>query len=281
LPIKARKRLVTIHDVFHLAFYGVYNYFERNYAKFLVNSAVRLSDKVITVSNFSKQEIIKYTGVKREKITVIYNGVDTNIFKTYDKKDLKSIIFRYNLPEKFILYVGNVKPHKNLKNTLLAFKIVKEEIEDLFLVIVGKKDGFLKRDVEILKLLSKDKELNNKVIFTDYVEKFDISKIYNLASIFIFPSLYEGFGLPPLEAMACGCPVVASDIPVIKEICDDAVYYVNPYNPMEIAKGIISVFQDRNLRERLIEKGLRRVKKFTWEESAKKHLEVILEIMKN
>ncbi|MCX7942882.1 MAG: glycosyltransferase family 4 protein, partial [Dictyoglomaceae bacterium] len=196
----------------------------------------------------------------------------------YDKKDLKNIIFRYNLPEKFILYVGNVKPHKNLKNTLLAFKIVKEEIDDLSLVIVGKKEGFIKEDIEVFNLLSKDNDLQERVVFTGYVEKFDIPKIYNLASILVFPSIYEGFGLPPLEAMACGCPVVASDIPVIREICEDAVYYVNPYNPMEIAKGIISVFQDRNLRERLIEKGWRRVNKFTWEESAKKHLEVILEI---
>ncbi len=274
-PIKAKKRVVSIHDVFHLAFSKYYSFFERRYINFLIRSAVKLSDVIITVSYFSKNEIIKYTNADPQKIEVIYNGVDLDLFKIYEKKMLDKVTSKYNLPDKFILYVGNIKPHKNLKKAIKAFEIFSKDYKDFYLVIVGQKEGFYKGDKEIFHILESNKSLSKKVIFTGYIEREDLPLIYNLACFLLFPSLYEGFGLPPLEAMACGCPVVASDIPVIKEICEDAVYYVNPLDPLDMAKGMREVFENKELRSKLINKGFDRVKNFIWESSGRKHLEVI------
>ncbi|HOJ93271.1 MAG TPA: glycosyltransferase family 1 protein [Dictyoglomaceae bacterium] len=277
-PIKTKKRLVTIHDVFHLAFGDLYNLFERNYAKILIRSAVKLSDMIITVSNFSKSEIIKYTGIEERKIRVIYNGVDTSIFKRYEKEELEKVKEKYNLPAMFILFVGNVKPHKNLRMGLRAFELVLKNIDNLFFVIVGKKEGFIKGDREIFNLLERSK-LRERVIFTGFVDKEDLPKIYNLSSLLIFPSLYEGFGLPPLEAMACGCPTVVSHLSSLPEICGDASYYVDPYDLESITEGIERVMGDENLRDTLIQKGFLRVKDFSWEKSAKEHIEAIFELL--
>jgi len=278
LPIKAKKRIVTIHDVYHLAFYESFNSLQKVYIKLVINSAVNLSDKIITVSNFSKSEIIKYTKVNPEKIEVIYNGVDNNRFKILDRKVLEP--FRSKYPENFILYVGNVKPHKNLKNLLKAFSIIqKKNYKDYYLVIVGKKEGFITGDKEIFQILEDSYELRTKVIFTGYIEDDELPVLYNLARLFVFPSLYEGFGLPPLEAMACGCPTVVSNLSAIPEVCGDASFYVNPLEPEEIALGILKVLNSDDLRKNLIEKGLERVKSFNWEKSAKKHRETILTLL--
>ncbi|MGB9857045.1 MAG: glycosyltransferase family 4 protein, partial [Dictyoglomaceae bacterium] len=208
-------------------------------------------------------------------IKVIYNGVDKEKFKVYEKKELERIKSKYKLPERFILFVGNVKPHKNLKGLLKAFRIVAEEFKDLFLVITGKKEGFLKGDKEIFELISKNFPLKERVIFTGYVDEKDLPILYNLAKLFVFPSLYEGFGLPPLEAMACGCPAVVSRIPPLLEICDDAVYYINPYDVGDIAKGITEVLENEKLRKELINKGFERVKEFSWKKSAREYLKLI------
>lgn len=273
-PVRTKKRIVTVHDVFHLVFKDLYNLFERNYAKLLINSAVRFSDLIITVSQFSKSEILKYTKVKGEKIKVIYNGIDTKRFKVCPNEEKIKIKNKYNLPDKFLFFVGNVKPHKNLKGLLRAFERIIRDERDIFLVITGKKEGFIKGDKEIFKILN-NKYLKDKVIFTGYVDNEDLPILYNLADLFVFPSFYEGFGLPPLEAMACGCPSVVSKIPPLLEVCGDAVYYVNPYDVEDIAEGIIRVLKDQNLREEIKRKGYERVRNFSWEKSAMEHLKTI------
>lgn len=279
-PVRAKKRIVTIHDIFPLVFKELYSPLERAYVKLLINSAVNLSDLIITVSNFSKSEIIKYTQIKEDKIKVIYNGVDKEKFKVYDKKDLERVKSKYKLPDRFILFVGNIKPHKNLKGLLKAFKVVVEELdENLFLVITGKKEGFLKGDREIFKLINMDPLLKKRIFLTGYVNEKDLPILYNLSELFIFPSFYEGFGLPPLEAMACGCPTIVSHIPPLIEICGDATYYIDPYNINDIARGITELLSKKELRESLIKKGFERVKLFSWENSAKEHLKIIREIL--
>jgi glycosyltransferase involved in cell wall biosynthesis len=276
-PVRAKKRIVTIHDVFHLAFKDLYNLFERSYAKLLIDSAVRFSDLIITVSQFSKSEILKHTKVKEDKIKVIYNGVDTKRFKVYPEEEKIKIKNKYNLPDKFLFFVGNVKPHKNLKGLLRAFERIIGEEKNIFLVITGKKEGFIKGDKEIFKILN-NRYLKDRVIFTGYMSNEDLPLLYNLADIFVFPSLYEGFGLPPLEAMACGCPSIVSKITPLMEICGDAVYYVDPYDVEDMAKGIMKVLKDNNLKEEMKRKGYERVNNFSWEKSAIEHLKLINEI---
>lgn len=273
---KPKKRIVTIHDLFHLDFASYYNFFERKYINMLIRSAANISNVIITVSNFSKERIIEHTKVNSQKIEVIYNGVDSNIFKVYGNTILDKIKKDYNLPEKFILYVGNVKPHKNLKNAIRAFELLLRKHNEFYLVIVGKKEGFYKEDKNILHILAGNKILSKKIIFMNYIDKKILPFIYNLARLFLFPSFYEGFGLPILEAMACGCPVVASNIPVIREIYGDAVYYVNPFDPLDMVRGILELEENEELRQTLINKGFEKAKEFSWEKSGKKHLEIIL-----
>jgi len=269
LPIRAKKRVVTTHDVFHLAFYETLSLKQKLYAKFVINQAVSRSDLILTVSQFSAEEIRKYTNTNKS-IEVVYNAIDFNKFKVIDDKSkLDFVKDKYELPNEFLLFVGNVKPHKNLKNLLLAIKDI-----DIELVIVGKKDGFITGDNEVSTLIKKC-NLDNRVFFTGYVDDEDIPVIYNLSKLFIFPSLYEGFGIPPLEAQACGCPVVCSNSASLPEVCRDSVIYFNPFDIEDIKEKIEFVMYNENLQNELRNKGFENVKRFSWEESAKKIIEII------
>ncbi len=148
-------------------------------------------------------------------------------------------------------------------------------------MIVGKKKGYITEDKEIFNFLLNNSTLKGNVIFTDYVENNELPVLYNSAALFVFPSFYEGFGLPPLEAMACGCPVIAANVASLPEICGDAACYVDPYDEKELAEKIISVLFNKHLKKELIEKGFKRTRLFKWEESAKQHIELFKEVSQN
>lgn len=283
LPIRAKKRVVTIHDAFHLAFLDRLPLSQKFYAKVMINLAVRLSDKVITVSNFSESEITRFTNINEDKIEVIYNGIDRDSFRIIHEDSLvEAVGTKYDLPERFILYVGNVKPHKNLIKLLNAFnKVIQDGIKDYKLVIVGKKEGFITGDKAIFRMLEDNPNLKKKVLFTGYIENEGLPLLYNSASLFVFPSIYEGFGLPPLEAMACGCPTVVSNAASLPEICGDAACYVDPHDVNSIADGMRKVLTDNDLRQYLVKKGLDRVNLFSWERSAREHLKLFEEVLKS
>lgn len=270
LPIKANRRVVTIHDVFHLAFYETLSLKQKLYAKLVINQATNRSDKILTVSQFSVDEIIKYTNT-RKNIEVIHNAIDFDKFEVIkDKSKIELVKAKYKLPNKFLLFVGNVKPHKNLNNLLLAIKDL-----EINLVIVGKKDGFITGDDNISCLIKKS-NLENRVFFTGYVDDDDIPAIYNLAKVFVFPSIYEGFGIPPLEAQACGCPVISSNVASLPEVGGvNSVLYCDPYSVNDIKEKIELVLNDENLQNELRAKGFENIKRFSWEESARKIIEVI------
>ncbi len=271
LPIMAKFRVVTIHDAFHLAFYDTLNFMQKIYAKTIFNQALSRSDIVLSVSDFSRSEILKYAKIDKN-IFVAPNAIDEGRFNHHcDSNALEAVAKDYGLPEDFILFVGNVKPHKNLKNLLFAL-----EKMDLNLVIVGKKDGFITGDSIISEIIRR-KNLSNRIFFTGYVKDADIAAIYNLAKLFVFPSLYEGFGIPPLEAQACGCPVVCSDAASLPEAFGDSVVYFDPYSVEDMRDKIQMVLNDENLQNELRAKGFENVKRFSWERSAKQ----IIEIMEN
>lgn len=209
------KLVVTVHDVFHLAMpQFVEGVHKKVYAKFMFNMVKRKADKIITVSNFTASELKKYVGVSDEKIQVIYNGIDEEWFNVPLKEKV------HHKP--YILFVGNVKPHKNLKTLVKAFLEVKDNIEH-DLIIVGKKDGFITGDGEVSKYVKGNED---RIIFTGYVEDDILKQYYKQADIFVFPSLYEGFGLPPLEALAAGCKrVICSNAASIPEVCSNMVEY--------------------------------------------------------
>jgi glycosyltransferase involved in cell wall biosynthesis len=270
--IKAKKRVVTIHDVFHLAFYDDLSFKQKVYARFVINQAVRKSDVVLTDSFFSTSEIKKYTG--HDVNHIVGCAIDFNRFHIIDTIELVRVRNKYNLPEKFILFVGNIKPHKNLKKLLLSL----EKVSIINLVIVGKKDGFITGDDELAVLINNTAFLKNRVHFTGYVKDEDIPIIYNLAKLFVFPSLYEGFGIPPLEAQACGCPVITSNAASLPEVCGDSVIYCDPYSVDDITNKINMVLSDDALQKELRARGFENIKRFSWEKSAQQIINIIEDI---
>jgi glycosyltransferase involved in cell wall biosynthesis len=275
-PIKAKKRIVIIYDVNHLAFYDKLSLAQKIYTKFMMNGAVKLSNRIITISEFSKSEILKYLKVDPLKVKVVHFGIDPEIIKSELKKDSSLSL---SMPERFLLFVGNVKPHKNLITLLKAFEILLKSGNDHKLVIVGKKEGFITGDKEVICLVEGNKLLIENVIFTGHIENRDLYNYYNKASVLIFPSLYEGFGIPPLEAMICGCPVIASDLTAIPEICGDAVLYIKALDPADIAGKINLLLNDKGLRDELVQKGNLQVNKFPLTKFSHNLKEVIKEVI--
>ena len=274
LPIKAKKRLVTIHDVNHLVLKQ--GFVKGLYAKFALNMATFLSDHVITVSDFSKKEILQNVVlVKDSKVTAIHNGIDTKAFAADQTlRDTDHIRDKYKLPTKYLLYVGNVKPHKNLKVLLEAFERLESDID---LLIVGKKEGFISGESEE-GLLSICQRKRNRIFFTGYVDQEDLPSIYQMASVFVFPSLYEGFGFPPLESMAAGVPCVVSNASSLPEVCGDAAIYFDPMNTAELHNALCEVLNGSD-QSSLINKGFSNVKRFSWEQSFENHLRIISQLL--
>lgn len=249
-------QVITVHDVIPLLFKDSHKK-QYLFYKYLLKYALYKANHIITPSEHTKEELVAIYGLPKDKISVIHNGIhDVYSKKVEHKVDVKK--------EKFILYAGRIAPSKNIDGLLKAFQLIKDEI-DHQLVIAGR-GGSIHSD-------------NAKVIFKGYVSDVELRHLYKTASLFVFPSFYEGFGFPPLEAMACGCPVVVSNVASLPEVCGDAAYYVNPYDIGDIAKGIKTVLNDKQLQESLIKKGLQRVKIFSWQKSAKKIVQLLKELV--
>ncbi len=272
IPIMHRKKLiVTVHDVAHLALDDFKKSKAKNLYAQLLFTAIRLkSDKIITVSDFTKKELIRYSGINSNKISVIHNGVGREWFTSDIQSEVTVADKEYDFP--YFVYVGNVKPHKNLVRLVKAFESVMNEIPHK-MIIVGKKDGFITGDKTVAEYASK---FPDKIIFTGYIEDKKLIKIVKEADFLVMPSLYEGFGLPPLEAMASATPVASSNAASLPEVCGEAVLYFDPLNISDIARAIKEIASDDNLRKDLSKKGLMQAEKFNWHTSAKLHLDAII-----
>ena len=263
------KMIVTIHDVLPLAMPQIIQGIHKKmYAEFMFNAVKRKANTIICVSNFTKDQLKLYTGISDKKITTIHLGVERAWFGMQ-----KSQISPYNKP--YILYVGNVKPHKNLIRLIEAFDLIKGNIvHDL--VVVGKKEGFITGDQLALEKASK---IDGRVLFTGHVDDELLKQYFLHADMLIFPSLYEGFGLPPLEAMACGCPVIVSSSASLPEVCGDAAIYCDPNNTNDIAEKILLVINDPGLKEKLRRKGIEHASRFSWENCAEETCGVIEKVI--
>lgn len=269
LPIRAKKRIATIHDACHLALSQFLSFPEKVYAKFVMGRALHGSDAAVTDSFFSQKELIRFLGRPRKDLEVIPVAVDRNRFQRIENKSiLEEIKKKYRLPEKFLLFVGNLKPHKNLSGLVQAFQNLSLG-KDWGLAIIGKRTGLRNGD--------KDREAASILTLED-VPDADLPAIYSLAEVFVFPSFYEGFGLPPLEAMSCGCPAIVSHAASLPEVCGDAALYVNPEDPFSIGKAIQEAISNQSLRKNLIEKGLERVKRFEWADTASRYRKLFEEV---
>ncbi|WP_035141291.1 glycosyltransferase family 4 protein [Flavobacterium daejeonense] len=259
--------IVTIHDLITLDFPDLCKYQSVFYFNFFLKKTIHNAEIIIAVSHTVKKDIIRHFDVDAHKIRVIYLGIDPIFKRTIDIHILK----KYNLPEKYILFVGNIEGKKNLTSLLLAFnELINQNKIEHKLVLVGKKGW---KNKSVYKTISKY-NLKQYILFTGYVPKKDLPVIYSMSDLFVFPSIYEGFGIPPLEAMACGIPVIVSNQGASPEICGDACLLVNPYDTHEMAKSIEMLLNNKELRQNKINLGLERVKQFNWEKTAKETLKV-------
>jgi glycosyltransferase involved in cell wall biosynthesis len=280
IPIFYRGKIaLTIHDICHIAKPEFFpGFLKQIYAKSIIKMAIKKAKVILTPSEFTLSELQKYFKIDEKKVNVIKNGVSNK----YDNKrsNDKSILEKNNINNPYILYVGNIKPHKNIERLIKSYGILnKKLLIKVDYVFVGRKEGFISK-VYGLEQIIREQGLNNIYFIDREMKEDDLKILYQNASCFVFPSLYEGFGLPPLEAMACGCPTVVSKVASLPEVCGDASYYVDPYDIESIADGIYKVLTDENLRNSLIKKGLERVKLFSWEKTAKETLKVIEEVLK-
>lgn len=258
--------IVTVHDLvrFYLRF-DPERLLERIWLRLDIMGIKRASH-IIATSQHTKNDLIKYMKIPDSKISVVYNGIDHDIFKPYDIK------LRL-LDKPYILYVGSERPRKNLGRLFQAFAILKKEFPDLKLLKigpVGRYDTYRKDSEKTVTSLG----INRDVAFIDYVSEYDLTTYYCSAALLAYPSLYEGFGLPPLEAMSCGCPVVTSNVSSIPEVVGDAGLMVNPYAVSGLAQAMKRVLTDNELRQDMVRKGLEQSQKFSWEKTAEQTLAV-------
>ncbi|MCP4109529.1 MAG: glycosyltransferase family 4 protein [Desulfobacteraceae bacterium] len=271
IPLFYRGRLVvTVLDLSHIAMprFFAQSLHKKLYARTMFYAVRRKADAILCISQFTKDELIKYTGAdNEEKIHVIHCGVDESWFDIQKKKPPHT--------KPFLLFVGNVKPHKNLERLISAFARIKDRIPH-DLVIIGRKEGFITGDKSAIELAT---ALSDRIHFTGYVNDDVLKQYMSYADVFILPSLYEGFGLPALEAMACGTAVIASNLASLPEVVGDAGLLADPYSIDSIAQAIQRVTEDKALADNLIRKGKERAAQFSWKQAAQKTWNIIRKVV--
>lgn len=276
-PLTPCKSIVTIHDCIHLRFpQYLPNRLGYVYARSSLWVATHRAARVLTVSETSKRDILRYFRVPESKIDVIYNAIDERLGEAPTEAEMAQVRERYQLFDPFVLYAGNIKPHKNLERLIEAFNTLRRGgLEHVKLLIIGdeiSKYATLRRAVHRYKL-------HKHVRFFGFVSDTTLASLYRLASVFVFPSLYEGFGLPPLESMAAGTPVITSNVSSLPEVVGDAALLIDPYEPGEIAAAMRRVLTEPELRDDLRARGLARVKQFSWDRSVRRVREIYGEVM--
>ncbi len=229
--------------------------------------AVKLADGVICISEFTKNDVVEHLGADEKKVFVVYNGVD-RINRAQDEAEIVAFRERLGLDRPFFFSLGMV-PRKNVRRSIEAF--AKSGLsDDFYLVFAGAHGGFL----DEYKALAQGLGLGKAVVFVDYIDENDLRFLYSSAIVFVFPSLFEGFGLPVLEAQMCGCPVMCSNVSALPEVVGDSALLVNPYSVDEIASAMRRLAEDENLRRQLSERGLNNAQRFSWQTCAKNLLNI-------
>ncbi len=271
LPRLSRTRSVfTLHDLAFLRVPEAHLPLNRWFLKLMMPFFLGQADAIIAVSEFTKRDALAYYALDESKFQVIPEGVSTDFRPVLDPLRLAGVRRRYGLPDRFILFVSTIEPRKNLSTLWAAYRALRSEGRTEGLVVAGRK-GWLYEDT-MVRL--REAGLEDEVIFLGHVAEEDLPAVYTLADCFAFPSLFEGFGLTPLEAMASGCPVVCSNSSSLPEVCGDAAILVAPHDVAALASALRRVLSEPALQADLKRKGIRQAALFTWESAAKKTLEV-------
>jgi glycosyltransferase involved in cell wall biosynthesis len=262
------KTVLASHGGAHFVVPQAFPWYDRLYFTIANHLYFRRADAVIAMTELGAAEIVKYMGIPRARIHAIHESYNERCH-VLPREETEAAHRKYNLPEQFILWVGGISPLKNFGNILRGFAQIHRDFPHR-LVVAGFRRWKFSKDLHVIDELG----LRDAVQFTDYVPPEEIPALYNLASAFVFPSIYEGFGLPILEAMACGCPVITSQTGYAPEVAGRAAILVNPYRPDEIGTAIRNVLSDPALREELMQRGLEWVKEFSWMKTAAQTMEL-------
>lgn len=266
------KFVVTIHDLTLMFYPGrVRRKWVAEWGYIMtMRNAIRKAQRVIAISEFTKKDIMKYFKTQEEKISVIYEAPDERLFRVDDKVELNNVKKKYGIVKPYFLYVGQWRVHKNLVRLIKAFDLVRKNGVDAQLLLVGKEDP---RYPEVKENIAQS-AYGKDIVVTGYVPDSECNSIYSDAICFVFPSLYEGIGLPPLEAMNCGIPVISSDASCMPEILKDAVLYFDPYDIVEMSEAMEKIAKDSVLREKLVIKGHELRKNYSWEKMARETMQI-------
>ena len=280
--------VVTLHDIIYMesSYLRIltgsatsYQKFGNAYRKLVIPRIIKKSSKIITVSHFEKNRIGEFFGMKGDsRLTAVYNGVSEHFKPVTDQTEIIRVKEKYHLPDHFFFFLGNTDPKKNTKGTLKAFSdFIKQTGSDHKLVMLDYDRSELEKILDEIG----DKSIINRIVLTGYVVNTDLPAIYCQCIIFLYPSLRESFGIPMLEAMACGVPVITSNTSSMPEIAGDAALIIDPYKPEEITLAMINLVSNSEFRSNLIWKGIQRSKLFTWRKMAEEVLALYSEIIKN
>lgn len=271
-PLRNARSVLTIYDLIML----FPEFFVPLYPREELKRYIDRADSIIAISEHTKRDIINFFNVPEEKVRVILLAADERFRCIEDKEAIRKTLDIYGISDEYILYTGPMELRKNVPALVRAYSILKTENKISHkLVLAGNKGGGQYK--EIMDIISSD-GIENEVIFTGFVADDDLPYLYNGASVFAFPSLYEGFGLPPLEAMACGCPVVTSNTSSLPEVVGDAGLMVDPNRPEELAEAMWRILEESELRAELRERGLKRAAEFSWRRCAEETLAVYREL---
>jgi glycosyltransferase involved in cell wall biosynthesis len=269
------KSVVTFHDMTFYKLPSFHTKIKRMYFQYAIQASASLSDAIITVSENTRKDAINLLKLPNHKIFATPSGISNNFSPIKDYELLDKCRIKYNLPQDFILYVGLIEPRKNIPSLLRAYHKLTLEDQVPFLVIAGRPGWGIEEVNYYIDALN----LKDKVHFTGYVDREDLPMIYNLATIFVYPSIYEGFGFPPLEAMACGTPTITTAISSMPEFVGDACLLVPPQDDEALYQAIKKLLYNKDLQQDLSIKGHQQASQFTWERTARETLEVYQKVM--
>ncbi|MDD5109589.1 MAG: glycosyltransferase family 1 protein [Patescibacteria group bacterium] len=266
---RSAKLIVTIHDLSFERYPEFFSPKARLWHR-LVNPRwlCQRADAIFATSEHTRMEVVEYYRIPPERITVTPLGVDESFFSRADSAGRAAVRQRYQLPQRYVLTVGNLEPRKNIASVIAAFDRLQPDAD---LVIVGRAVW----NVETLRRLAQKSRLRQRMHFLGYVDAADRPTLYQMAAAFVYPSYYEGFGLPALEAMSSGVPVVAAGTTSLPEVVGDGGLLIDPYDVNDLAAALETILQDTRVRSRCIERGLARARQFTWEETARRSARAI------
>ncbi|NOZ62198.1 MAG: glycosyltransferase family 4 protein [Calditrichaeota bacterium] len=273
------KTIFTIHDLtylLHKNFYAKHSRLKEIYTFLNIKYGIKKAEKIISVSQTTKDDLQKLFEISDSKVKVINEAFEEKFLERFTVGHQKKVLSAFGIGEKYFLFVGERRPHKNLPRIIEAFQKFQQKNRDYSLVIIGKSYAQYKEDLKTIERL----KLGKNVVVLNYVKDEFMPVLFQAAEAFVFASLYEGFGIPVLEAMASETPVITSNISATNEISGDAAIKVNPYNAKNIADAMNRITKDESLRKNLVERGKKRVKQFSWEKTAQQTLLLYEEIAK-